>query len=128
MGLFWNGSEGKESACNAGDLGSVSGSGRSPGEGNDYPLQYSCLENPRDRGAWQAPVHGICRVTHRATNTHFHFFTYMGPPGKISMQLEIFKVTPGTSLVGPAMECLPANAGDKGSIPGPGGFHQPQDS
>ena len=47
---FPGGSDGKESACNAGSLGSVSGSGRSPGEGNGYPLQYSCLENSKDRG------------------------------------------------------------------------------
>ena len=46
------GSEGKASACNAGDLGSIPGSGRSPGEGNSNPLQYSCLENPMDREAW----------------------------------------------------------------------------
>ena len=48
----------KESACNAGDLGSIPGSERSRGEGNGKPLQYSCLENPMDRGAWQAAVHG----------------------------------------------------------------------
>ena len=47
------GSDGKESACNAGDLGSIHGSGRCPGKGNGNPLQYSCLENPMDRGAWQ---------------------------------------------------------------------------
>ena len=46
-------------ACNAGDLGLIPGSGRSPGEGNGYPLQYSCLENSMDRGAWQATVHGV---------------------------------------------------------------------
>ena len=49
---FPGGSEVKASACNAGDLGSIPGSGRSPGEGNGNPLQYSCLENPRDGGAW----------------------------------------------------------------------------
>ena len=57
-----NGSAGKESACNAGnigDTGSVPGSGRSPGGGNGNPLQYSCLENPTDRGAWQATVHPV---------------------------------------------------------------------
>ena len=54
----------KESACNAGDLGSIPGSGRSPGEGNGNPLQYSCLENPMDRGAWRATVHGVARVGH----------------------------------------------------------------
>ena len=51
-------SVGKEPACNAGDLGSVPGSGRSPGEGSGNPLQYSCRENSTDRGAWQATVHG----------------------------------------------------------------------
>ena len=61
-------SVGKESACNAGDLDSFPGLGRSPGEGNGNPLQYSCLENPmvrgasQDRGAWQATVHGVARV------------------------------------------------------------------
>ena len=49
---FPGGSDGKESVCNAGDLRSIPGSGRSPGEGNGTPLQYSCLENPMDRGAW----------------------------------------------------------------------------
>ena len=49
---FPGGSDGKESACNAGDLGSIPGSRRSPGEGNGNPLQYSCLENPVDRGSW----------------------------------------------------------------------------
>ena len=58
------GSDSKESACNAGDLGSIPGSGKSPGEGNGNPLQYSCLENPVDRGAWQATVLGVARVGH----------------------------------------------------------------
>ena len=53
------GSVGKESACNAGDLGLIPGSGRSPGEGNGNPLQYPCLENLMDRGAWWATVHGV---------------------------------------------------------------------
>ena len=51
--------EGKASACNVGDPGSVPESGRSPGEGNGNPLQYSCLENPMDGGAWEAAVHGV---------------------------------------------------------------------
>jgi len=54
----------KESACNAGDLGLIPGLGRSPGEGNGNPLQDSCLENPMDRGAWQARVCGVQRVGH----------------------------------------------------------------
>ena len=55
------GSEVNASACNAGDLGSIPGSGRYPGEGNGNPLQYSCLENPMDRGAWWATVHGVAK-------------------------------------------------------------------
>ena len=50
---------GKESTCNAGDTGLIPGSGRSPGERHDNPLQYFCLENSMDRGAWQATVHGV---------------------------------------------------------------------
>ena len=56
---FPGGSDDKESACNAGDPGLNPGSGRSPGEGNGNPLQYSCLENPMDRGAWRATVSGV---------------------------------------------------------------------
>ena len=55
------GSDSKESACNAGDPGLIPGSGRPPGEGKGYPLQYSCLENPMDRGAWQATVHVVTK-------------------------------------------------------------------
>ena len=58
---FPGGSDGKESACNAGDLSLIPESGRSPPEGNGYPLPYSCLENSMDRGAWQAIVHGITK-------------------------------------------------------------------
>ena len=58
-GGFPGGSDGQESAWNAGDPGSIPGLGRSPGEGNGYPLQYSCLRNPTDRGAWWAVVHEI---------------------------------------------------------------------
>ena len=61
---FPGGSEVKASASNAGDLGLIPGSGRSPGEGNGNPLQYSCLENPMDGGAWWATVHGVARVGH----------------------------------------------------------------
>ena len=58
---FPGGSDGKESICSAGDLGSISGLGRSFGEGNDYPLQYSSLKNSMDRGAWWAIVHGVTK-------------------------------------------------------------------
>ena len=56
---FPGGSDGKEPACSKGDLGLIPGLGRIPGEGNGNPLQYSCLENPMDRGAWQATVYGL---------------------------------------------------------------------
>ena len=56
-----SGSECKESACNAENSGSIPRSGRSPGEGNGYPFQYSCLENPMDREAWWTTVHGVTK-------------------------------------------------------------------
>ena len=60
--LNWTGgSDDKKSGCNVGDPGLISGSGRSPGEGNGNPLQYSCLENPMNRGAWWATVHGVTK-------------------------------------------------------------------
>ena len=58
---FPGGSDGKESACNVGDPGLIPGSGRSPREGNGNWLQYSCMENPMDRGAWRATVHGVAK-------------------------------------------------------------------
>ena len=59
---FPGGSDGKESACSAGDLGSIPGSGRSLGEGNGHPLRYSCLESPMHGRACRAAVHGVLRV------------------------------------------------------------------
>ena len=72
---FPGGSEGKASACNAGDLGSIPGSERSLGEGNGNPFQYSCLENPMNRGAWWAIVHGIAMSWTRLSNGHIHRFS-----------------------------------------------------
>ena len=71
---FPGGSDGKESACNAGDLGSTPGLGRSPREGNDNPLQYTCLENPMGRGAWQATVQGVTKNRTRMNDYTFTFF------------------------------------------------------
>ena len=65
---FPGGSEHKEYDCNSGGLGSIPGSGRSFGEGNGNPLQYSCLENPMDRGAWQATVHGAAKSQTQLSN------------------------------------------------------------
>ena len=67
---FPHASAGKESTCNVGDLGSIPGLGRSPGEGNGYPLHYSCLENPMDRGAWQAIVHGVAKSQTQLSKYH----------------------------------------------------------
>ena len=69
---FPGSSDGKVSACNAGDLGLIPGSGRSPGEGNGNPLQYSCLENPVDGGACQATVHGVAE-SDMTERLQFHF-------------------------------------------------------
>ena len=74
--LIWGvlgGLDGKESACNAGDLSSIPWSGRSSREGNGYPLQYSCLENSTDRGAWWATVHGVAKSQTQLSDSHFHF-------------------------------------------------------
>ena len=70
IGGFPGDSDGKESTCNAGTVVSIPGLGRSPGEGNGNPLQYSCLENPMDRGAWQAIVHGVAKSLSDSTHTH----------------------------------------------------------
>ena len=83
------GSDCKESACNAGHLGSIPGLGRSPEGGNGNPFQYSCLKNPKDRGAWEATVHWITKSrTHWATNTftfiftHTAYYIYTDPEGR----------------------------------------------
>ena len=71
--VFSGGTGSKESTCNAGDLGSIPGL-RSPGKGNGYPLQNSCLENLMDRGTWQAIVHGIAESQTRLNDFHILFF------------------------------------------------------
>ena len=67
---FPGGSDGKEPACSSGDPDSIPGLGRSPGKGNGNPLQYSCLENPMDKGAWQATVHGVAKSWTWLSNQH----------------------------------------------------------
>ena len=75
MGRFPGGLDGKESACSVGDPASTPGSRRSPGEGNGFPLHYSCLENSMDRGAWQSTVHRVAKVRHNwVTNTTINFY------------------------------------------------------
>ena len=68
---FPGGSDSKESTCNVGDLGLNPELGRFPGEWNGNPLQYSCLQNSRNRGAWQAPVHGVAKSWTWLTDFHF---------------------------------------------------------
>ena len=75
--LWWLRKKGKEPACNAGDPDPIPGSGRSPGEGNGNPLQYSCLENFMDRGDWQATVRGVAKSgTWLSTHTRVHAHTH----------------------------------------------------
>ena len=76
---FPSGSDSKESTCNAGGSSSILGSGRSPGEGIGYPLQYSCLENPMDRGIWWATVHGVAKSRTRLSDFTYGCSTDLAP-------------------------------------------------
>ena len=73
---FHGGSDSKESACNAGDPGLIPGSGGSPGKEKGNPLQYSCLGNPTNTGAWKATVHGVAKSQTRLSNSHTHTHTF----------------------------------------------------
>ena len=75
---FPGGSEVKVPACNAGDLGLISGSERFPGEGDGNSLHYSCLENPMDRGVWWATVHGVAKSQTQLSDFTFTFKATMG--------------------------------------------------
>ena len=87
---FSGGSDGKVSAYNAGDPGLIPGSGRYPGDGNGNPLQYSCLENPMDEGAWRATVSGVARSRTRLSNFTFFCFLY-GLQNKSYIQMHFYK-------------------------------------
>ena len=77
-GLPWWAQMVKNLPCSAGDPGSIPGLGRPPGEGNDYPLQVSCLGNPMDRGAWRVTVHGVTESQTRLSDlTYTHSFKYL---------------------------------------------------
>ena len=82
-------SDGKESACSEGDVGLIPGSGRSPGKGHGNPLQYSCLENPMDRGAWQDTVY---RVPKSQTGLSDYTFTFFLPPPHHSSVKSLFSL------------------------------------
>ena len=88
MGDF-SGSDGKESAVNAGDLGSVPGLGRSPGGGNGNPLQYFCLDNSMDRGAWWATVYESERVGHDRVANSFIFKTICSSGNEMERDLMV---------------------------------------
>ena len=75
--IFPGGSDGEESTCIVGGPGSISGSGRSPGGLKGYPLQSSCLENPMDRGAWWATIHGVTKSHTRLSDYHFHLHFFI---------------------------------------------------
>ena len=81
---FPGGSDGKESARNVGDLGLIPGLGRSPGEGNGKPLQYCRLENPMNRKAWQATVHGVAKSRTRLSDQH----TFRAGKAELMIHLE----------------------------------------
>ena len=97
------GSEDKVPGCSAGDPGSIPELGRSPGEGNGNPIQYSCLENPKDGGAWQATVHGVAKSLTRLSDFTFTFLLAGFPGGSISKESA-------------------CNTRDLGVIPGSGSF------
>ena len=86
---FPGGSEGKASSLSAGDLGSIPGSGRSPGEGNGNQLQYSCPENPMDGGAWWATVHGVAKSRTRLSDDFT--FTFYEPRGVLESERHGFQ-------------------------------------
>ena len=86
---FPRGSDGKASAYNAGDLGSIPGLGRSPVEGYDNPLQYSCLENPMDRVAWQATVYRVAKSQTRL-NDLTYLLTYMQYKYYFDLEHEVY--------------------------------------
>ena len=88
---FPGGSDGKESACNVGDLGTIPGSGRSPGGGHGNQLQYSCLENPMDRGAWQTTAHRVTKSQTGLNDYHTHTHT-----NKLTTSDFIMQVTGGS--------------------------------
>ena len=84
-------SDGKASVYNAGNSGSIPGSGRSPGEGNGNPLQYYCLENPMDRGAWQATAHGVAKSRTGLSDFTFTFKQSLKFVGKFLSHSKIYK-------------------------------------
>ena len=98
----------KTPPANAGDMGSIPGSGSSPGEENGNPLQYSCLGNPTDRGDWRAIVHGVAKSQTRLSNEHNTF------------QKDYLNIQPGLSLVVQWLRVQVPNAGGPDAVSGQG--------
>ena len=119
---FPGGSDSRESTCDVGDLGSIPGSRRSPGEGNGNPLQYSCLENPMDRGAWWATVHGVAKSQTQLSDsfTFFHSTAPLRvgkpnlcgikPPHKLPSSKETEPKVPGEIHESPLLRALAARS------------------
>ena len=107
---FLGDSDIKESVYNLGDLGLIPELGWSPGEGNGYPLQYSCLGNPMDRGSWQVTVHGIKKNQTRLSDKHFHFQSYLR---KRQCKRDI---GPSLCLLESKKGALPASGGRRSSL------------
>ena len=99
---FPGSSDGKESACNAGDLGLIPGWGRSPGGGHGNPLQYFCLENPMDRGAWQTTVQTVTETRLKWLSAHTHVYTVQGVCSEVHMIRSELSVS-GCALSGMAL-------------------------
>ena len=112
---FPHSSVSKESACNAGDLGSIPGSGRSPGKGNGSSFQYSCLENPMDRGAWWATVHGVVRVGHEWSHSMYGC-VYMGLWCRLNKHRASYRTGPNSFFpaVRDVTSCLATAQGERG--------------
>ena len=92
IGGFPGGSEVKASTWNAGDPGSIPGSGRSPGEGNGNPLHYSCLENPMEGGAWLATVHGVEKSQTRLCDFTFTLIIFKNIYPQRLLSISFYKI------------------------------------
>ena len=102
---FRGGSDGKESTCNTGDPGSIPGPGRSPGEGNGYPLQYSCLGNPMVRRVWWATVHGVTKNWTWLSNTTLALGRSDGEKFLFPMVFPLQRSEVVLSCQGPSLAC-----------------------
>ena len=91
---------GKESAFQAGDVGTIPGSGKSPGEGNGNPLKQSCLENPMDRGAWRVTIHGVAKSQTQLSDWAHHTFVLAKGHFSIEALFQVWKATSPFSWVG----------------------------